>query len=64
MFIETVPQKNLFAPAERDIRFACQNIALLRSAGRNFSNLSYKHLAALRPGRMATFVARTLETGH
>jgi hypothetical protein len=38
--------------------------ALRQSAGLNLGHGSYKYLAALRPGRFAIFIARTLETGH
>jgi hypothetical protein len=40
MFIEQVPAQNLFAPAERDIRFAGDYIALLRSGGSLLRTLS------------------------
>ena len=46
MFIEQKPQKNCFAPAERDIR---KHIALLTERWNAFCVFSYKHLAALRP---------------
>ena len=49
MFIEPNYPKDLFAPEERDIRFAGQYIALLWSWRIPSPDLSYKHLAALRP---------------
>ena len=63
MFIETLTQEPLRSSGARH-QFGCRNIALLQSAGLNLGHGSYKHLAALRPGRLASFVARTLETGH
>jgi hypothetical protein len=63
MFIETLTQRTLRSSGARP-QFGRLNIALLQSAGLNLSNGSYKHLAALRPGRLATFVARPLYTRH
>jgi len=40
-----------------------QSISLLWSENVLSVLCFYKHLAALRPGRLATFLARTLETG-
>jgi hypothetical protein len=62
MSIETLIQGNS-SLQRSETSVWVQNIALLQSAGLNLGHGSYKHLAALRPGRLATFVARTLETG-
>jgi len=52
MFIEPRAQKTRFAPAERDIPFLGQHIALLRSADSACSGLAINILPALRPSQI------------
>ena len=60
MFMEPSAQKNRFAPAERDILFFGQHIALLRSADSAFCGLAINIWPLCGQAR---FCQPTLETG-
>ena len=64
MFIAPGAPKEIFAPAERDVYGPTARCAPNGAEEVLLVPRSYKHWAALRPGRLPEFVMRTLETGH